>query len=303
MKDRTTDYDVVIVGGSFAGLSAAMALGRSLRKVLLIDSGSPCNIQTPHSHNFITQDGETPQAIRDKAISQVLSYPTVTFRDSVVNKVSREADKFLVEITESESFTAKKLLLATGVRDLMPDIEGFAACWGISILHCPYCHGYEVRHKKIGLLGNGDMGYEFVKLLSNWSQDLVLFTNGTSTLTEEQIQTLRSKEVEIVEEEILQIEHEQGIIQNLVLKGGTSYFVSALFARVPFELHSTIPVELGCELTDHGLIKVDEFQRTTVKGIYAAGDNAYPMRSVASAVAAGNKAGAVMNKELIDEEF
>ncbi|WP_247232162.1 NAD(P)/FAD-dependent oxidoreductase [Telluribacter sp. SYSU D00476] len=299
----TQKFDVVVVGGSFAGLSAAMALGRSLRKVLLIDSGRPCNIQTPHSHNFLTEDGETPEAIRNKAISQTLSYPTASFRDSVVNKVSRDSNTFVVETTEGESFTAKKVLFATGIRDIMPDIEGFAACWGISILHCPYCHGYEVRHKKIGVLGNGDMGYEFVKLISNWSQDLVLFTNGTSTLNEDQVLKLQSKGVEIVEEEIQQVEHEAGTIQNLLLKGGTSYFISALFARVPFEQHSSIPNELGCELTDHGFIKVDDFQRTTLPGIYAAGDNSYGMRSVAAAVAAGNKAGAVINKDLIDEEF
>lgn len=301
--DNTQKFDVVIAGGSFAGLSAAMALGRSLRKVLLIDSGRPCNIQTPHSHNFLTQDGETPETIRNKAISQALSYPTVSFRDSVVTQVSRDADLFVVITTEGESYTAQKVLFATGIRDIMPEIEGFAACWGISILHCPYCHGYEVRHKKIGILGNGDMGYEFVKLISNWSQDLVLFTDGTSTLNEEQVLKLQSKGVEIVEGEIQRIEHEEGTIQNLVFRDGSTYFVPALFARVAFTQHSTLPEELGCELTPHGYIKVDDLQRTTVPGIYAAGDTTNPMRSVAAAVAAGNKAGAAINKELIDEEF
>ena len=185
----------------------------------------------------------------------------------------------------------------------MPAIEGFAACWGISVLHCPYCHGYEVYGKKIGLLGNGDIGYEFCKLISNWSKDLVLFTNGKSTLTAEQTQKIKSKNIEVVEKEIKLIEHEQGQIQNMVFTDQSTYAIAAMFARPALEQHCHLPGALGCALTEQGFIQVDDFQKTTVPGVYAAGDNTTMFRAVSMATAAGTKAGAILNKELIDEQF
>jgi len=296
-------YEVIIVGGSYAGLSAALALGRSLRQVLIIDSGKPCNRQTPHSHNFLTQDGKTPLAIRNKAKAQVLNYPSVHFLEADVISANKLKQYFTIETNQEEVFFAKKLLFTTGVKDLMPTIEGFAACWGISILHCPYCHGYEVHGQKIGLLGNGDVGYEFCKLISNWSKDLVLFTNGKSTLTPEQTQKIKSKNIEVVEKEIQSIEHQQGYIQNLVFTDQSAYAISAMFARVALEQHCQLPETLDCALTEQGFVQVDDFQKTTVPGVYAAGDNTTMFRTVSMAIAAGTKAGALLNKELIDEQF
>ena len=296
-------FDVIIIGGSYAGLSAAMTLGRSLRQVLIIDSGKPCNRQTSHSHNFITQDGESPLAIRNKAMQQVLNYQTVSFKEALVVKGEKQKANFILETDNGEVFWAKKLLFTTGVADLMPEINGFAASWGISVLHCPYCHGYEVNNTKLGVLGNGDAGYEFSKLILNWSKDLTLFTNGKSTLTGEQAEKLRSKDIQIVEKEIQSMEHLQGQIQHLVFSDNSKYAVAALFARVPFAQHSSVPAALGCELTDQGLIKVDDFQKTSLPGVYAAGDNSALLRTVSVATAAGTKAGAFINKELIEEAF
>lgn len=186
MADKK-NYDVIIIGGSYAGLSAAMALGRSLRQVLIIDSGLPCNRQTPHSHNFLTNDGKPPKQIAEEAKRQALNYSTVSFYQGLAVTGKKTETGFVIETDTAETFYASKLLLATGIKDLMPPIKGFAACWGISVLHCPYCHGYEVSHQTLGLIGNGEMGYELSKLLSNWSKDLILFTNGSATLTAEQI--------------------------------------------------------------------------------------------------------------------
>lgn len=195
-------FDVIIIGGSYAGLSAAMALGRSLRKVLIIDSGNPCNKQTPHSHNFITQDGETPAKIAEKAKVQVSKYETVNFYSGVATEGAKTQNGFEVTTQDGNKFSAKKLLFATGITDLLPTIEGFAECWGISVLHCPYCHGHEVKHQNIGLLGNGDVGFELSKLISNWTNTLTLFTNGKSTLTEEQTTKIKSHNIRLVEKEI-----------------------------------------------------------------------------------------------------
>lgn len=303
MMTHQNDFDVIVTGGSYAGLSAAMSLGRALRKVLVIDSGKPCNRQTPHSHNFLTRDGQTPKEIATLAKEQVAKYSTVTFYEGLA--VSGTAIEAGFEITTQGGhvFTAKKLVFATGVRDLMPDLKGFAECWGISVIHCPYCHGYEVHHEKTGVLANGDLAFEYVKLISNWTQDLTLFTNGRSTLTAEQTEKIGSHNIQIVEKEIDHFEQQDGRIRQLVFKDQSVFPLKAIYHKPAFEQHCDIPVALGCELTEQGLLKVDAFQKTNVPGIYACGDNTIAMRSVANAVAAGSFAGAALNRELVDDSF
>jgi thioredoxin reductase len=300
---ETTEVDVVIVGGSYAGLSAAMSLGRALRRVLVLDTGSPCNQQTPHSHNFLTQDGETPAALAQKAREQVAAYPTVTLVQDKAVQATGQNRNFQVTTASGAVISANKLVFATGVKDLMPALKGFSDCWGISVLHCPYCHGYEIHHQAWGILANGDMAFELVKLLLNWTPTLTVFTNGPSTLTREQREILQRKQVPINEQEIAELVHDQGYLQEIAFTDGSTQKVNAIFARPPFEQHCPIPQELGCELTETGHLKVDPLQKTTVPGVYAAGDATTMMRSVALAVAAGSMAGAAVNKELIDERF
>jgi thioredoxin reductase len=296
-------YDVIIVGGSYSGLAAGMALGRSLRQVLIIDSGKPCNRQTPHSHNFLTQDGKTPAEIASLARMQVESYDTVSFFGGVAISGVKTENGFAIQVASGELFNAKKLIFATGIKDIMSDIEGYAECWGVSVLHCPYCHGYEVRNDRTGILGNGEYSFEFSSLISNWTNDLTLFTNGTSTLTAEQTAKVEGHGIKIVEKEIEKLEHVDGHLQHIVFKDGTISSIQALYARSPFEQHCLIPEALGCELTDDGYIKIDPFQKTTVAGIYACGDSTTRIRTVANAVAGGTTAGMMINREIIFEEF
>lgn len=296
-------FDVIIVGGSYAGLSAAMALGRSLRNVLIIDSGMPCNRQTPHSHNFIIHDGESPKQISEAAKRQVLQYNTVRFHNGLATRAVRNDNGFTIETETGSSFHSRKLLFATGITDLMPAIKGFAECWGISVLHCPYCHGYEVRQQPLGVLANGDIGFEFTKFIHHWSNNLVLFTNGTSALKTEQSNKLAQENIRVIEKEITAIDHNNGAISDILFSDGTTHRITALFARVGFKQHCTLPEELGCALSEQGFLQIDDFQRTTIPGIYAAGDNTTMLRSVSAAVASGTKAGAMLNKDLIDEDF
>lgn len=298
-----TEFDVIIVGGSYAGLAAAMALGRALRQVLIIDSGKPCNRQTPHSHNFITQDGKTPKAISELAVQQVRAYPTVHFLDGLVVDGKREDNGFEIQTEKGERFKTARLVFATGIYDVMPDIKGFSECWGISVLHCPYCHGYEVRSKVTGILGNGDFGFEFSRLISNWTDDLTLYTNGASTLPEEETQLLKSRNINIVEARINAFEHNGGYINNILFADGSTISVDALYARLPFKQHCTVPEILGCALDDNGYIVIDGMQKTSVEGIYACGDNTTKMRTVANAVAMGTKAGMMLNKEYVLQNF
>ncbi|GAA3596626.1 NAD(P)/FAD-dependent oxidoreductase [Flavivirga amylovorans] len=297
------NFDVIIIGGSYSGLSAAMALGRSLRQVLVIDSGKPCNRQTPHSHNFLTQDGETPKNISIKARAQVEKYEAVKFYAGLATSGVKTLEGFEITTEFNDKFISKKLIFATGVKDIMPDIKGFSESWGISVIHCPYCHGYEVRHEKTGILGNGEYGFEFSKMINNWTKDLTLFTNGKSTLTEEQTGKLKAHNIKIVEEEIDSFEQTNGQVEYVIFKNRHKKPIQAIYARAPFVQHTDIPKTLGCELTEEGYISVDPFQRTTVQGIYACGDNTTFKRSVSNAVAMGTSAGAIANKEIIDEAF
>ncbi len=296
-------YDVIIIGGSYAGLSAAMSLGRALRKVLIIDSGDPCNRQTPHSHNFLTQDGEPPLGIAAKGRKQLEAYPTISFLEDKADKASRTAEGFRVEVSLGTAFIAKKLLFATGIKDIMPDIPGYAESWGISVLHCPYCHGYEVRNQPTGILANGDMAFEKARLIAQWTRELTVFTNGSSTLSEAQRSLLVRHHIDVIEKTIRSIATEEGHVSRLEFTDGSSHNLKAIYARPEFKQQSDIPQALGCAITQEGYIQVDDLKRTTVSGVYAAGDNTTMLRSVANAVAAGSMAGAFLNKELIDEAF
>jgi thioredoxin reductase len=297
------NFDVIIVGGSYAGLSAAMALGRSLRNVLIIDSGLPCNRQTPHSHNFITQDGETPGAIAEKAKRQVLNYNTVKFLNDLAVSGKKNEKGFVITTQTSGDFVSKKLVFATGVKDQMPGIKGFAECWGISVIHCPYCHGYEFRSQKTGIMANGERAFHIASLVNNLTDDLTIFTRGKADFTAEQAAKLNKHNIKVVELTITEIEHENGNIKHVVLEDGSKEALKALYAAIPFTQHSDIPLSLGCELTDQGYIKVDGFQKTNLSGVFACGDNSVMMRSVANAVYGGNLAGAMVNKELIEDQF
>jgi thioredoxin reductase len=296
-------YDVVIVGGSYAGLAAAMSLGRSLRKILVIDSGEPCNRQTPHSHNFLTQDGQPPHVIAAVAREQVSKYPTVEFLNGKVKSGSKADDGFEIRTDDGSGSAARKLIFATGVKDIMPDIEGFADCWGISVVHCPYCHGYEIKGVTTGIIANGDAASHYAQLISHLTDKLTIFTNGESTLTAEQNEKISRRNIEIIESQIVRLEHTNGQLSGIVLDDGTTRSLKAIYSRPETAQHCSVPEQLGCEVGDDRLLKIDEFQQTSVEGIYACGDNTTSGRSVAAAVSSGSFAGMMANKKMTEEDF
>lgn len=302
MLDRT-DFEVIIVGGSYAGLSAAMALGRSMRKTLIIDANKPCNRQTPHSHNFLTQDGKTPSEISQVAREQVAEYPSIQFYNGFAVTGQQTDDGFSIQTEAGDSFTAKKLIFATGISDLMPEIPGFSECWGISVIHCPYCHGYEYHGKKTAIMANGERAFHLASLVNNLTDDLSLLTTGEADFTPEQRQKLTQHNIQVFESPIDRIEHDQGMVREVILKNGSQLAFDAVYASIPFQQHSDIPTSLGCALTEAGHLVVDEWQKTTVDGVLACGDNSTPFRSVAQAVASGNFAGAFLNMEITNESF
>ncbi len=296
-------FDVIIIGGSYSGLSAGMALGRSLKKVLIIDNEKPCNIQTPHSHNFLTQDGKTPKEISTLAKEQVKKYDTVEFQNGLATEGKKTEDGFEITTKRGETFKAKKLIVATGIVDEVPNIKGFWDCWGISLIHCPYCHGYEFRSKKTGIIANGERAFHIASLVHNLTDEIIILTRGKADFTETQFQKLKQNNIDIIETEIEEIHHQNGYVEKLILSDSRELNVEAVYGAFPFHQHSEIPETLGCEMTEMGHIKTDQFQKTNIEGLYVCGDNSSPMRSVANAVYTGNLAGAMVNAELTSEGF
>ncbi|WP_316831401.1 NAD(P)/FAD-dependent oxidoreductase [Pedobacter aquatilis] len=297
------DFEVIIIGGSYAGLSAGLALGRAKRNVLIIDAGKPCNKQTPQSHNFLTHDGDKPAEISAKAKAEVLKYPTVKFLNALATSAKKTHEGFEVETDSQEVFRGRKILLAAGLKDVMPDISGFDECWAISIIHCPYCHGYEVKDTKIALLMNGDMAFEMAKLISHWNKDLTILTNGKSEINDEHLNLLKAKSINVIDAEIEEFIHTDGYVKTVIFKDGSDLDVMAIYARPKMVQHSNIYQDLGCELDENGIIKVDGFQKTAIEGVYAAGDCATLVRGLSVVTAAGTMAGVMLNKDMIWEDF
>lgn len=297
------EFEVIIIGGSYSGLSAAMALGRSLRKVLIIDAGKPCNIQTPHSHNFLTQDGKTPKEIATIAKKQVEKYDTIKFYQGKAVNGIKTNNGFEITTDTNDKFLAKKLIFATGIKDIMPDIKGFAECWGISVIHCPYCHGYEFRSKATGIFANGARGFHLASLVNNLSDNVTLLTNSKADFNEEQLTKLKKHDIKIIETTITELEHKNGNLKQVIFSDGTKKSFDALYAALPFTQNSEILQSLGCELAEQGYLKVSPFQETSVSAVFACGDNTNMLRSVANAVYSGNLTGAVVNGKLVEENF
>ena len=303
-SDRAKAFDVVIIGGSYAGLSAALILGRSNRRVLVIDSGSALNNKSTKAYNFISHDGEAPFKIIRAAKQQVLKYHTVKFVHDKVLTVTKSKNLFYLETKFSEKYIAKKILLANGVVDHNLPIPGFGECWGISILSCLYCFDKELNNMSVGILANGNEAYDMAKYLATWTKKITIFTNGVSTLSKSECDNLGKRNIDIIEKKVTRFIHNAGQITGILFSDNSRSALSTLFTRASFSQSSDIAEkQLGCEVARNGLLVVDEHQKTSVNAVYAAGDNCLPDRFISLSVASGTKAALFLNKELGEEEF
>ena len=292
-------HDVIIIGGSAAGISAAMTLGRSLRNVLIIDSKTPCNRNSKHSHNFITNDGKAPKEIIDNTNKELLHYETVSIIDGTVLNILHKDNEFHVATSAGKLFIGKKILLCTGLTDICPDIPGFSECWGNTILHCPYCNGYEHRNEPTAILANGEAAYHLGILINNWTKDIIILTNGISELRNEEVEKLASRNITINYDVISEFKHENGKIEAILFDNGKMKHPTVLYASIEFEQQNDLAEKLGCKMSSHGHIDVDDEQRTSIDGVYAAGDCTDQQRAIAVAAASGTKAGFTINLDLI----
>ncbi|HEU4457271.1 MAG TPA: NAD(P)/FAD-dependent oxidoreductase [Longimicrobium sp.] len=294
-------YDAVIVGGGTAGLSAALLLGRSRRKVLVVDAGEPRNAPAAESHSFFTRDGTPPRELLRIGREQAKGYG-VEVRAGRVTDVSRGDAGFEVEMEGGGRAAGRRLVLASGVVDDLPEIEGLRERWGRSVFHCPYCHGYEVRDRPLAFLASGETAMEAASLLLGWTRDLAVCTNGPSGLGEEDRAKLARHGVALREEEIVRLEGAGDSLERIVFASGEPLAREGLFVK-PGQRPSPFADRLGCERLEDGSLRLDMFCQTTVPGVYAAGDVTRRIQQVVSAAAEGAIAGVGVNRSLLEEEF
>lgn len=291
------DHDVIVVGGSYAGMSAALQLLRARRSVLVIDGGQRRNRFASHSHGFLGQDGADPGAIAQSARGQLEAYPSLTWIDGQARALAGERDRFLVSLLDGSSHRGRRVILAIGVSDRLPPIEGLAERWGASIFHCPYCHGYELDRGRVGVIATGPMSTHQAELLTEWG-DVTFFTNGVVELDQPARARLRARGVTIEETTIDRI---TGVAQ-IVLSDGRGSDFAGLFVAPRCEPSGPLAVSVGCALdeTPMGLqIRTDAAKHTSVPGVFACGDVARVPHSVSLAVADGAWAGAQVHRSLV----
>ena len=304
-------YDVVVVGGGSAGLSAALVLGRSRRRTLVLDAGEPRNAPSSGVHGFFSRDGIRPEELLKIGREQLEPYPSVEVRFSRATGTSGENGDFEVTLDDGAAVRAHKLLLATGVVDELPDKPGFEEFWGRGVYHCPYCHGWEIRDRPLAVLNSGEGAAERAAFIRNWSRDLVLLTDGPANLSEEGRRTLRVLDIPVREERISHLEGALGGVagglRRIHFEDGSLLEREGLFYVPPQHQGSELAKMLGCEIVAMGQapagVKADPTTReTTVAGVYVAGDAGNPVQSALLAAASGANAAFFVNHSLVAGE-
>jgi thioredoxin reductase len=294
-------FDVLVVGGSFAGLSAAMQLARARRAVCVVDAGAPRNRFAEASHGFFAQDGVPPFELLAQARAKLRAYPSVTFVDAFATSARADGEGFALGLDGREPLRARKLVLAHGVRDVLPEIAGLAERWGRTVLHCPYCHGYEVAGRALGVLSTSPMSAHHAALVADWGP-VTLLLDGPDTLSDEDRALLRRRNVTVVTGRVAALEGDAPALTAAVLDDGRRVPLEALFIGPRTVPASPLAEQLGCAF-DEGMagpvIRVDEMKQTTVPGVFAAGDAARGMHNATFASADGVMAGVAAHRSLV----
>ena len=296
------DYEAVIVGGSFAGLSAAMQLARARRRILLVDAGRPRNRFANASHGFLGQDGVAPAEVMREGLSQLSAYPTVDFFHGEAGTARTDGRGFRIGLSDGCDVFARRLVLATGVTDDLP-LPSMVARWGVSVLHCPYCHGYEVRDRPIAVIANHPAAAHQGVMLPDWGPT-TYFTQGVFEPTLEEAAQLTARGVAIERTPVVELLGEGQTTHALRLADGREVVAEAVFTAPKTRVTSPLAEHLGCAFAEGmtGLhVQVDPMQQTTVVGVFAAGDAAQPMHNATLASAAGVLAGFAAHRSLVME--
>jgi thioredoxin reductase len=296
-------YHVIVAGGGFAGLAAAMQLVRARRRVLVVDSGSPRNRFAHSSHGFLGQDGRRPAEILDTFRAQVLAYPTArVLSGEVVDAQHAGDDEFKVALSSGDVYVAERLILATGVVDELPLVAGLQERWGSTVLHCPYCHGYEVGDRRLGVLATSEKAMHHAQLLPDWSNAVTLFTNGAFAPSVEERVTLAARGVRVEGEPVDALMGEAPALTGIRLRDGRVIEIDALFTATRTRMTSPLAERLGCAFDDGPfgpIVRTDANKETTVQGVYCAGDAARVPHNATWAAADGATAGVSAHRSLV----
>ena len=294
-------FDAIVIGGGFAGLSATMYLARSRRIVLLIDAGKPRNRFTDASHGFLGMDGKSPAAIRTAGRAELAAYDNVSFLDADAVDAGEEEDGFTVTMSDGRTEQARRLVLATGVTDILPELDGLAERWGKSVLHCPFCHGYEFRDRPLGVLATGPASTHQGDLIPDWGPT-TYFTQGQFEPSGEDLQRFSARGVAIERTPVIELLGDAPHLEAARLADGRTIPLAALFTAPKLKMASPIAEKLDCEFVDGALgpyLLVDQMKQTSVTGVFAAGDMAMQMHSALLASSAGMMAGVAAYRSLV----
>jgi thioredoxin reductase len=292
-------YDVAIVGGGAAGLSAALVLVRARRRVLVVDAGSPRNAPASHMHGFLSRDGLPPGELLALGRREVTAYGG-EIRTGAVTGSAPHGGGFHVVLDDGQRICARRLLVSTGLRDELPDIPGLRERWARDVLHCPYCHGHEVRDRRLGVVG-GPGAVRYAQIVRQWTDDLVYFT-PLDTLTDVERSQLAARSIGVVEGIIEQLVIEDDRLRGVQLDDGCVVPRDALFVPPRFVPNSRLLVDLGCDVDDEGWVVTDAGGRTSVPGVWAAGNVVDPRAQVITAAGAGSATAIALNADLVDDD-
>ncbi|GAA2691550.1 NAD(P)/FAD-dependent oxidoreductase [Nonomuraea recticatena] len=296
-------YEVIVVGGGPAGLSAALVLGRQRRRVLVIDAGRPRNAPAAEMHMYLGRDGGSPALLLADGRAELAAYPTVEVRRGRVVAAGGQTGAFTLALEDGGSEEAARLVLACGLTDLPVDVPGLRERWGRSVFHCPFCHGYETNGKTLAVIGNGADAMLAAYVADRYSTDVVLCTNGPSTMPEPVAAIMKAGDVTVIETPLTALEGELDAL-TLRFADGVELERQAVYHRAPTLPSTELAVQLGCALLPDGCVEVDEYGRTSVAGVYAAGDAAHlkavpePVTLVGPSAADGVRAAVWLEQEL-----
>ena len=294
-------YDVAVIGGSAAGLSAALVLARAGRKVIVVDSGSPRNAPARRMHGFLSRDGMDPADLLAIGREEVEGYGGHIRSGVVTGLLPNGRDGFWARDAEGQRISARKVLVATGLRDELPDVPGLAERWARDVLHCPYCHGHEVSGRRLGVIGGRPGAVRYAQIVRQWTHDLVYFT-PPDTLTTAQRSELVARAIGIVEDTIEQLVTHEDRLVGVRMADGCVVPRDALFVPPDFVPNNHLLVAVGCAIDDDGWVVVDGTGRTSVPGVWAAGNVADPRAQVITAAGAGSAAAIAINTDLVEDD-
>jgi len=296
-----THHDVAVIGGGAAGLSAALVLSRARRKVLVVDASTPRNAPASHIHGYLSRDGLPPGELLATGRNEVKSYGGDIVAGTVTDLVSDGPSGFRVLLADGQPISARRLLVTTGLRDELPDIPGLRDRWARDVLHCPYCHGYEVRDRRLGVIGGTPGAARYAQIVRQWTHDLVYFTPPDALTTDERTQ-LAARAVGVVEGTIEQLVIDDDQLHGVLMDDGRVVSRDALFVPPRFVPNNDLLVGLGCDVDSAGWVTADNTGRTSVLGVWAAGNVVDPRAQVITAAGAGSAAAIALNADLVDDD-